>query len=160
MKRLNGLLALPALVVAAACAPPPDSEMGSGRYESGSTLASCWVEFIEGPSAQVLLEAYAAPGLAGSYALEVRQASVSGDALINQSGPFAATDEPQRISQVTLGANGARRGISMAEMMASARNAEPGTTVISSGGTGIYHVRLRLMDPDGRQICAVERAGP
>ena len=159
MKRFKGLLALPALVAAGACAPPSQTDYSAEHHAGASPGAACWIEFREG-SGPVQVESYVAPGLAGSYALEVRQASAGGDALINQSGPFAATDVPERNSQVTLGTNGARRGISVAEMMASTRNAEPGTTIISSGGPGVYHVRLRLMDTDGRQICAVERLGP
>jgi len=42
------------------------------------------------------------------------------------------------------------------------RNAQPGTTIISSDSAdaGAYEVRLRLLDDRGREICAAERTGP
>ncbi|WP_439633440.1 curli-like amyloid fiber formation chaperone CsgH [Glycocaulis sp.] len=163
MKRLTGLIGLKALLAASACAQPPDAQLEYDRIGSGAQLASCWVEFSEGPSGQTRLEAYAAPGLAGSYELDIRQVSASGDASISQSGAFsAAGDMPELIHQITLGGNAPMRGASLGEMMASMRNAEPGTTVISSGNgnAGVYEVRLRLLDPRGRQICAIERSGP
>ena len=163
MKRFKGLLAIPALVAAGACAPPP--AIGSDHYYNAdaSALAACWVEFNHGPTGQVLLEAYAAPSLEGSYELDINQASASGNAQISQSGAFsAAGDMPERIHQITLGGQPARRGASLGEMMASMRSAEPGITVISSGNgdAGAYEVRLRLLDTQGRQICAIERSGP
>jgi hypothetical protein len=163
MKRLTGLIGLQAVLAASACAQPPDAPGGYDYNGAGATLATCWVEFSDGPAGQVLLEAYAAPGLAGSYELDIRQVSASGDASISQSGPFSVGgDMPERIHQITLGGNAPRRGASLGEMMASMRSAEPGTTVISSGdgGTGAYEVRLRLMDSTGRQICAIDRTGP
>ncbi|MFC4724820.1 curli-like amyloid fiber formation chaperone CsgH [Glycocaulis abyssi] len=163
MKRFKGLLVIPALVAAGACAPPPAAGPDYYYQADASALAACWVEFNYGPSGQLLLEAYAAPGLEGSYELDIDQVSSSGNAQISQSGAFsAAGDMPERIHQITLGGNAARRGASLGEMMASMRSAEPGTTVISSGNgdAGVYEVRLRLLDPRGRQICAVERSGP
>lgn len=160
MKRFNGLLAIPAIVAAGACAPAADAGAGSAQFTGSGAHSACWIEFHES-AGQVLLEAYAAPGLEGSYALEVRQASSGGDAMISQSGAFSSgPDAPERISQVTLGGNAPQRGLSLSEMMASMRDAEPGTTIISSGGSGVYDVHLRLMGRDGRQICAVERSGP
>lgn len=163
MKIVNGMIALPALVAAAACAPPPASGL-DGAYREGQIQAdACWIEFVETPSGALLAEAYAAPGLSGSYELSVYQASSGGEAVIEQSGPFEALgSEPALIHQITLGGAAPRRGASLSEMMASMRNAPEGTTIISSGdgGNARYDVRLRLLDGDGRQICTADLTGP
>lgn len=163
MTRLKGMLAIPALIAAAACAPPPASGLDASGDEYFQGQNACWIEFIETASGGLVLEAWAAPGLTGSYELAVSHASADGDAFIEQSGPFtSARDTPERIHEITLGGNAPRRGASLGEMMASMRDAQPGTTVISSGGAGDsrYDVSLRLLDPDGRQICVAEHTGP
>jgi len=162
MKRYTGLLAIPALIAAGACALPQETVSDTGQYANGSAMSACWIEFSD-VSGQTILELYAAPGLEGSYELEVRQVSSSGDVVMDQSGPFSAVgDAPARISQLTLGGNAHRRGASLGDMMASMRSAQPGKTVISSDSAdaGAYEVRLRLLDDSGREICAAERTGP
>jgi len=162
MKRYTGLLAIPALIAAGACALPQETASDAARHDNGSAMSACWIEFSD-VAGQTILELYAAPGLEGSYELEVRQVSSSADVMMDQSGPFSATGEaPARISQLTLGGNAPQRGASLSDMMASMRNAQPGTTIISSDSAdaGAYEVRLRLLDDRGREICAAERTGP
>lgn len=160
MKRIKGLLAIPAIIASGACAPPPAANHAPAYYDAASAGNACWIEFIE-ISGQSVLEVFAAPGLEGSYELDVRQSSGGGSAVISQSGPFSsAGDVPERISQITLGGNPSMRGAPLSQMMASMRSAEPGTTVISSGRAGVYDVSVRLLDRRGRPLCTAERSGP
>lgn len=162
MKRLTGLLAIPALAATGACAPPAGDARAEAAFDARASANACWIEVVE-VAGQTMLEVYAAPGLRGSYELTLRQNSGSGDAVITQSDQFvSAGNAPERLSQLSLGGSAGFGGASLGEMMASMRNAQPGTTIISSDGAGRarYDIRVRLMDERGREICAAERAGP
>lgn len=160
MKRISVTGALAAIAASSACAAPPAPVEGvSASHAQTHAGAACGVEFVQ-LDGQSLLELWAGPGLAGGYEVDIRQISRSGDATISQSGSFASgAYASARISQIALGGSPIHRGASLSEMMASVRNAEPGTTVISSDGSGFYEVRMRLLDEHGRVICFAERHG-
>ncbi|MFN7055615.1 hypothetical protein [Hyphomonas sp.] len=121
---------------------------------------TCWIDVRSGP-AQGVLQAYAAPRLAGSYELTIRQDGGNGELFVDQSGSFSPYNAwPTQLSRVHVGASPLR---SLNRMpLSSVHSAQPGTTVISSSGSrpgalpvGAYGFRadLRVYDTAGRLIC-------
>lgn len=156
MKRLPEFAAVCAIAVAGACAQA--SQTGEQAYQA-SAHDTCWI-IAEEWGADRFLDIYVRPGLMGSYDLDMRQISRSGDASISQSGQFDADHgAPQRIARLTLASEAPRTGFSLASLFASHQAAEPGTTYISAGDGGAYEVQVRILDVRGRLICSAGHTG-
>ncbi len=149
---LSILMATAALALGAAA---PALAQGSDK---------CWMEVRSGP-AQGMLQAYAAPRLAGSYGLTVRQDGGNGELLIEQSGSFTPYNFwPTTLSRVHVGARPLRPN--QPGFWQGANTARPGTTIIAGAPAsrqtapgalpaGAYGFRadLRVYDTAGRLIC-------
>lgn len=130
---------------------------------SAQSADPCWLEVGTGRSHGVL-QAYAAPRLAGSFELVVRQNGGNGDLLVDQSGNFSPHNFwPTNLSRVVVGASGLRPH--QADFWRSAWAAQPGTTIIASSGDRRaapgalpmesygFRADLRVFDRNGRLIC-------
>ncbi len=137
---------------------------GTAAAEAAET---CSITVRSGPS-HALLQATAAPRLAGSFELKIHQDGGNGALLVNQSGSFTPYNAwPTTLSRVMVGAGGVRQPDRLA--WRSAGSARPGTTIISGAPTRVdapgalpesaygFQARLDVYDRDGFLICTQTR---
>ncbi|KAA5804605.1 hypothetical protein F1654_00930 [Alkalicaulis satelles] len=131
---------------------------------SANPAQACWLEVGSGRSHGVL-QAYAAPRLAGSFELRVRQDGGNGELVAEQSGTFSPYNFwPTNLSRVVVGANALRPH--QPDFWTNAWAARPGTTIIASsndrraapGALPVqaygFRADLRVYDTSGRLICS------
>lgn len=157
MRRIAGTIALSAMAAAMSFAGLPTAEAQLSSTRSAGDL--CWMDLARGRG-HSLLNVYTAPGLAGSYELDVRQAGAGNDAIIDQSGTFSPTQSmPTNVSRVVL-AN-PTRGRTAPGIVAVAGGFQQGTTSRQSsyGPVAVpasaysYSAHLRVFDARGRLVC-------
>lgn len=136
---------------------------GAAAMATDLPTGTCWLELGTGHSHGVM-QAYAAPRLAGSYELRVRQDGGAGELLVDQAGSFTPYNYwPTTLSRIVVGNANLRPN--QAHLM-RALASQPGTTIISTSTrpdalpTGAYGFRavLTVYDTSGRRICRTSRA--
>lgn len=148
---------------AAGIAVLPLTMSGPVAMAADLPASPCWLELGTGHSHGVM-QAYAAPRLAGSYELSVRQDGGAGELLVDQAGSFTPYNYwPTSLSRIVVG-NANLRPAQVHRMRALA--SQPGTTVIATSTrpdalpASAYGFRadLTVYDTAGRRICQTSRA--
>lgn len=135
-----------------------------GGGASAQASEACSLQ-LRGGHSHAMLQASAAPRLAGSYELKVHQDGGNGTLLVDQSGAFTPYNAwPTTLARVMVGAGALRPA--QRQLWRTAGSAEPGTTIISGPSTRVtsqgalpesaygFRARLKIYDQGGNLICA------
>lgn len=149
MKYFPGMLAGSALAIAGACAA---ASQGSS-YGAAQQGDACWIVASEEPGKK-RIEIFAAPGIEGDYALDVRQSGAGSSAMLSQSGAFGPDAGGAPLASIILADQAPRAAFSLASLFSgeAAGQGEPGSMVIAPAA-GRYEVAVRIYDVRGPLVC-------
>lgn len=151
MKYFPGMLAGSALAIAGACAQASQA----GPHSAAQQAEACWIVASEEPG-KSRIEIFAAPGIDGEYALEVRQSGAGNRVTLSQSGAFGSDSDGAPLASIILADEAPRAAFSLAGLFsgAAAADGEPGSMVIAPAA-GRYHISVQVRDRRGRLVCGL-----
>lgn len=149
MKYFPGMLAGSALAIAGACAA---ASQGS-PYGGSQQTDACWIVASEEPG-QRRIEIFAASGIEGDYALDVRQSGAGNRATLSQSGVFGPDAGGVPLASIILADQAPRAAFSLASLFSgeAAGQGEPGSMVIAPAA-GRHEITVRVYDVRGPLVC-------